>query len=121
MTIPMTCEAEQRRLTSFYVNRRNSEEKFVTHLSAKIYSWHFSNERREEEKERGREIDETFHKSRGGITRGIARFLLQIREIRKMTFRKVPRVRRAHRSYPIIVLILEKTIAREGETKNGSR
>lgn len=41
-----------------------------------------------------REIDETFHRSRGGIVRGIARFLLQIREIRKMTFRKVARVRR---------------------------
>lgn len=68
-------------------------------------------------KEKERKINEAFHRSRGGIARGIARFLLQIRGIRKMTFRKVPRVRRAHRSYPIIVLIREKTIAREGTTK----
>lgn len=55
-----------------------------------------------------------------GIVRGITRFLLWIQEIRKMTFRKVPRVQRAHRSYPIIVLILEKTITCEGETRNAA-
>lgn len=72
-------------------------------------------------KERERKIEEAFHGSRDGIARGITRFLLQIRGIRKMTFRKVPRVRRAHRSYPIIVLILEKTIAHEGATKEKPR
>jgi len=42
----------------------------------------------------------------------------QIRRIGKMTFRKMPRVRRAHRSYPIIALTLEnRMIARQGATK----
>lgn len=98
--------------TSLHVNRRNNVEmscrmrprKFMADISAT----------RERSTRPSTDIA-------AAIARGIARSLYKSKEyLRKTAFHKMPRGcgARVHRSYPIIILIHEKIMTREGITKD---